>query len=139
MSLVHRESSLQKRCVVQVIRFFLFVVATPFMNLRGYHLDARECTVMGWSGLRGAVGLALGLQIYGDQEIHDESFRNKQFFHIGCVAVLTILFQGSSMKLLLNVRTSTISGKFRASLTENWQYCRYYARVRRNCVRPPQS
>ena len=73
------------------------------MNIRGYHLDRKECTVLGWSGLRGAVGLALGLQIYGDTEIHDEEFRTKQFFHIGCVAVLTILLQGSTMKLLLHV------------------------------------
>lgn len=72
-------------------------------------MDFKECIVLGWSGLRGAVGLALGLQIYGDTALHDESFRAKQFFHIGCVAVLTILVQGSTTKKLLDVSFHSIS------------------------------
>ena len=89
--------------LMQVIRIVTFIILVPILNSRGYTLNWKECAVLSWSGVRGAVGLALGLQIYHDDEIHSELFRVKQGFHIGCVTVLTILVQGTSMRPFMKV------------------------------------
>merc|ERR1712166_623667 len=53
---------------VHVARAIALLVAQPFVNKRvcwgkctGYDFDWRQSIVMWWGGLRGAVGLALGL------------------------------------------------------------------------------
>jgi hypothetical protein len=50
-----------------------------------------------------AVGLALALFILLDNQISDERFRTLTFFFMGCVAFLTIVIQGTTMKPLLQV------------------------------------
>ena len=103
MTFERRELLWSDSWLTQVIRILTFIILVPILNSRGYTLNWKECAVLSWSGLRGAVGLALGLQIYGDDEIHSELFRVKQFFHIGCVAMLTILIQGTSMRPFMMV------------------------------------
>lgn len=90
------------RCF-QVLRFVMLIIALPIINTGEDTLDWAEVTVLGWSGLRGAVGLALGLSVYYDKHLHDVQFRIHQFFHIGSVVLLTVTLQGSTMKLLLQV------------------------------------
>ncbi len=66
--------------------------------------DSNPATVHGYrSGLRGAVGLSLSLFVLLDQKISDDRFRTLAFFHMGVVAFLTTLIQGTTMKPLLQV------------------------------------
>ena len=72
---------------------------------------------MCWSGLRGAVGLALGLQIYWDEDL-PPNFRAMQFFHIGVVALLTIFCQGTSMKFLLRVSDDVLPERLALAMND---------------------
>ncbi|KAL4638076.1 hypothetical protein ACB092_03G124200 [Castanea dentata] len=48
---------------VQVSRFIVVGVLYPFLKYFGYGLDWKEATILIWSGLRGAVALALSLSV----------------------------------------------------------------------------
>ena len=90
--------------IPQVIRAAMLVAFWPLLNSWGYVITSREAVVLCWSGLRGAVGLSLALFILLDGNISDLRYRTLTFFHMGCVAFLTIIFQGTSMKPLLQVQ-----------------------------------
>ena len=88
---------------VQVIRCLMLLLAMPIINIRSKTLSFSELTVLAWSGLRGAVGLALSLSVYNDRHLHSVDFRVTQFFHVGAIVLLTVTIQGSTMRLLLKV------------------------------------
>lgn len=48
---------------VQASRFIVVVLLYPFLRYFGYGLDWKEATILTWSGLRGAVALALSLSV----------------------------------------------------------------------------
>ena len=81
----------------------LFLISFPLLNWMGSAISFRESVVLSWSGLRGAVGISLALFILLDDQISDQSFGTLTFFHMGCVAFLTIILQGTTMKPLLQV------------------------------------
>lgn len=87
----------------------MLVLCWPLLNYWGYVITPKEAVVMCWSGLRGAVGLSLALFILLDDQIADRRFRTLTFFHMGCVAFLTIILQGTSMKPLLQVSQQATS------------------------------
>ena len=82
----------------------MLVLFWPLLNACGYMISSKEAVILCWSGLRGAVGLSLALFILLDANISDLRYRTLTFFHMGCVAFLTIIFQGTSMKPLLQVQ-----------------------------------
>eukprot|EP00884_Botryococcus_braunii_P017513 jgi/Botrbrau1/4445/Bobra.0348s0033.1 len=84
-----------------IIRALLFVIFWPALKNLGYGLDWKQALVLSWSGLRGAVGLSLSLFVLLDGKISDVRFRTQAFFHMGAVAFLTLMIQGSTMGLLL--------------------------------------
>eukprot|EP00884_Botryococcus_braunii_P023322 jgi/Botrbrau1/9674/Bobra.0201s0008.1 len=84
-----------------IIRGVILVVFWPVLKNLGYSLDWKHALVLSWSGLRGAVGLALSLFVLLDELIDDVPFRTQAFFHMGAVAFLTLMIQGSTMGLLL--------------------------------------
>jgi len=48
---------------VQVSRSIVVGVLFPFLRYFGYGLDWKEAIILVWSGLRGAVALALSLSV----------------------------------------------------------------------------
>lgn len=54
---------------VQVSRFIVVGVLYPFLRYFGYGLDWKEATILIWSGLRGAVALALSLSVKASFEL----------------------------------------------------------------------
>jgi NhaP-type Na+/H+ and K+/H+ antiporter len=81
----------------------MFVVFWPLLKNLGYGLDVKQALVLSWSGLRGAVGLSLSLFVLLDGQISDTRFRTLAFFHMGAVAFLTLIIQGTTMAPLLTV------------------------------------
>lgn len=75
----------------------------PILKMTGYSITWRKVLVMVWAGLRGAVGLALALFILLDNEISDAAFRVRAFFFMGLIAAITIVVQGTTTGLLLQV------------------------------------
>ena len=74
----------------------------PALREMGYGMDLRMLTMMTWGGLRGAVGLALALMVQLEETI-DERVRHLIVFHVGIVATLTILINGTLTPNVLNV------------------------------------
>ncbi len=89
--------------VVQAIRAVIFAVCFPVLKYTGYSITLRKALVMVWAGLRGAVGLALSLFVLFDGQISDKSFRLLAFFFLGLIAAITIVIQGTTTGLLLQV------------------------------------
>lgn len=108
---------------VHVARFVALFVAQPFVNktvchgkCTSYDFDWRQSVVMWWGGLRGAVGLALGLIVaespYWDKnkyigipEDRKAFFRDGIIFNIGFVAggMLNVFFVRRYFVLNLNI------------------------------------
>jgi len=116
---------------IHVARACAIFVAQPFVNKQVggdwslYDFNWRHSMVMWWGGLRGAVGLALGLivaespywqkgQYSGIPESRKVFYRDGVLFNIGFVATLTLVVNGTTMGTLvkylgLNKTTSEIA------------------------------
>ncbi|CAD7698090.1 unnamed protein product [Ostreobium quekettii] len=86
---------------LQVIRLVTVIICYPFMIMTGYYIQYKEALVMVWGGLRGAVGLALGLIVQLDFRRIDPKFRALVIFYMGFIAALTIIVNGSTMGQVL--------------------------------------
>ena len=84
-----------------VIRAAMFALFWPALKRMGYGISMREAVVLSWSGLRGAVGLALSLFVLLDPLIANQQFRVLSFFFMGAITLLTLLVQGCTMTPLL--------------------------------------
>lgn len=115
----------------QVIRIVMLVLAWPLLNWWGYVISPQEAVVLSWSGLRGAVGISLALYILLDDQISDLRYRTLTFFHMGCVAFLTIVLQGTTMKPLLQVQSTFLEQK---GLIPNQEHCLMEKSPNFNCV-----
>lgn len=51
------------------LRALVIILFSPFLTRLGYGLPWKDAIVMIWGGLRGAVGLALALQVAMDHEV----------------------------------------------------------------------
>lgn len=60
---------------VQLSRVVVVGVLYPFLKYFGYGLDWREAIILVWSGLRGAVALALSLSVKASSSILPKSIR----------------------------------------------------------------
>ena len=89
--------------LLQVIRALMIAIFYPILRFTGYSITWQKAVVMVWSGLRGAVGLALSLFVLFDTSITDIHFRVLVFFMVSMEAAISIVVQGSSMGLLLQV------------------------------------
>jgi len=76
---------------VQVVRAAIIGVMAPLLRRTGYGLSWREGVVLWWSGLRGAVGLALSLYLLLDDLILDLRYRTVSFLFMGMMAVCSEL------------------------------------------------
>jgi sodium/hydrogen exchanger 10/11 len=74
----------------------------PALRKMGYGMDLKMLTMMTWGGLRGAVGLALALMVQLEDTI-DQQVRHLIVFHVGIVAALTILINGTFTPKVLDL------------------------------------
>jgi len=89
-----------------VIRFFMLFVSRPILRL--LHPDRQPVTiadtiVMGWGGLRGAVGLALSIQVAVNKADGKIAAReaHRVLFYVGGVAFLTLLINATTCPALV--------------------------------------
>ncbi|KAK7848722.1 sodium/hydrogen exchanger 7 [Quercus suber] len=89
---------------VQVSRFIVVGVLYPFLKYFGYGLDWKEATILIWSGLRGAVALALSLSQSSDSLPEISSKTGTLFvFFTGGIVFLTLIVNGSTTQFLLHL------------------------------------
>ena len=86
--------------LLHLIRFFIiFVIKWPMSKL-GYGMNWREATVLGYSGLRGAVSLSLALIVRLEHDV-DHHIQDIVLFHTAGIALLTLVINGSTMGFLV--------------------------------------
>ncbi|KAL5175126.1 Sodium/hydrogen exchanger 7 [Glycine soja] len=88
---------------VQVSRCIVVGALFPFLRYFGYGLDWKEAIILIWSGLRGAVALALSLSRSGGKssELTPETGTLFVFFTGGTV-FLTLIINGSTTQFILH-------------------------------------
>jgi NhaP-type Na+/H+ or K+/H+ antiporter len=88
--------------ILLFIRFLVIALFWPIMNCIGDRITWKEYIIMGWSGLRGAIALAIGLVVSLDYR-YAEIFRNLSILYISGVIIFTVLIQGMSLKLVMRI------------------------------------
>lgn len=86
--------------LVMLIRAAIFAILWIPLNMVGHEISFKEGIIMVWSGLRGAVGLALAIMVDLEPGISEER-GGRLLFHVGGVAALTILINGTTASSLL--------------------------------------
>jgi hypothetical protein len=89
-----------------LVRAAMFVLFAPVLTRAGYGLTLAQNVVLVWSGLRGAVGLALSLFVLldfsgPDATKADRAFGSLAFYYMAAITLLTLLVQGVTMAPLL--------------------------------------
>ena len=86
---------------INVIRLFVIFLFYPLMKRCGYGLTIRECILLGWGGLRGALGLTLALVVSICPGTPDE-IRKQVLFYTAAIVTLTLLLNATNVRRLLN-------------------------------------
>lgn len=90
---------------IQVSRIVVVAVLYPFLRYFGYGMDWKEATILGWSGLRGAVALSLSLSVKrsSDRSLYISSETGTLFvFFTGGIVFLTLIVNGSTTQFILH-------------------------------------
>ncbi|KAL9955551.1 hypothetical protein ACROYT_G036889 [Oculina patagonica] len=82
---------------ITVIRGLVMMTFSPILMRIGYGLSWQSAVVAAWGGLRGAVGLALALQVYIDHPL----IGGKVLAHTAGIVMCTLLVNATTMKKLL--------------------------------------
>lgn len=85
---------------VHVVRGIMVALMYPMLRRLGYGLDINQAITLWFSGLRGAVGLALALIVKEEHHV-EEKTKDRILFHSAGIALLTLLVNGMLMPLLL--------------------------------------
>ncbi|XP_078585490.1 sperm-specific sodium:proton exchanger-like isoform X2 [Branchiostoma floridae x Branchiostoma japonicum] len=94
---------------INVIRLIVIIILSPATSRVGYGLSWRYGVVTAWSGLRGAVGLAMALLVMqqemtkGSSEDWKMQVANKILIHIAGIVFLTLFINATTIKALLRL------------------------------------
>ena len=86
---------------INIIRLLVIFLFYPLMKRCGYGLSIRECILLGWGGLRGALGLTLALIVSICPGIPDE-IRKQVLLFTAAIVTLTLLLNATTVRRLLN-------------------------------------
>lgn len=92
--------------VVTLIRAVMIILLWPILQLVGARMTWQEAVVMVWAGLRGAVGLVLAIILDLEPTVSQE-IGSHIIFHVGGIAMLTIIINSTSCGPLLRALDMT--------------------------------
>lgn len=81
---------------IHVTRTAVLICLSPFLTKLGYGINWKEGCVIIYGGLRGAIGLILGLLVEHEDEI-DGNVSQMVAFHTSGIVLLTLLINGSTV------------------------------------------
>ncbi|CAE7488587.1 NHX7, partial [Symbiodinium microadriaticum] len=88
---------------LMAIRFVVVFALFPFIRRAGQQsCTAREAVLISWSGLRGALSIALAMMVRSEVNDGDGAHPNELFFYVGGLAALTLLVNATSVAPLLS-------------------------------------
>lgn len=85
---------------INVIRSLMIFLFRPIMKKTGFGLTKNEAIILSWGGLRGALGLTLGLIVFNTPAI-PENIRQQILFQTGGIVALTLTFNATTISPLL--------------------------------------
>ncbi|XP_052064398.1 sodium/hydrogen exchanger 10-like isoform X1 [Mytilus californianus] len=88
---------------VFVIRGLVIAIFSPILRHTGYGMSWKEGIVMTWGGLRGAVSLALALQVAHHDTIDQERVGVRVLVHVSGIVFLTLLINSTTVVGLLKL------------------------------------
>jgi NhaP-type Na+/H+ or K+/H+ antiporter len=103
---------------IHIARGLMVLLFYPFMRKPGYGINKKEGWILWFSGLRGAVSLALALVIAGEQSINPE-IRNQFLFYMAGTVILTLLINATTLKALVNLLGLADIGLFKTIMFTN--------------------
>merc|ERR1719486_1560382 len=83
-----------------MIRGIMLLILLPALNAAGARISKKEAIVMLWSGLRGAVALAMAIIVDREPDVPTQT-GSRMMFHIGGLAALTTLVNATTTAPLL--------------------------------------
>ena len=86
---------------IHFARFFMILILYPLLRKSGYGLPVKDAVVVWYSGLRGAIALALSL-IVSAEEIIPETVRNQFLFYTAGIVTLTLFINATTIKTLID-------------------------------------
>lgn len=88
--------------IVMIVRCFLIAILYPWLSTTGHRCTVWEAAFMAWSGLRGALAIALALIVENSRNSGvDQEDLDRFLFYVGGVAALTIIVNGTLAKVVL--------------------------------------
>jgi len=110
---------------LNIIRYIMITILFPILRKVGYGLKFHEAIVLGWGGLRGALGMSMALMVHYNTSIPEE-IRDVILLYTAGVVALTLCVNGTTSKLLVDKfkMTKTISPfehKLRKNLVSRFQ------------------
>ncbi|ODM98799.1 Sodium/hydrogen exchanger 8 [Orchesella cincta] len=106
-----------------VIRLAMLTLLSPLLSRLGYGMEWKDILVTAFGGLRGAVGLCLALEINENPNLCDkDKLGPKILFHTSGIVFLTLVFNATTTKKLMDVLSMTKITLGSASDMENAYY-----------------
>ena len=86
--------------IIHIGRVLTVTILYPAIKFTGVQLTWKDCVILSWSGLRGSMALILVLIVRLDTRI-DVDVRERCFFHVSMIVLLTLIINGTSSKFLV--------------------------------------
>lgn len=83
-----------------IIRYIMIAILYPVMKLSGYGINRKEAVILGWGGLRGALGMSLALMVYNTDSIPMD-IREDILLMTAAIVTLTLCINATTSKWLL--------------------------------------
>lgn len=87
--------------LMNLARGVMCLTLLPLLRSFGYGVSMKEFIVLVYGGLRGALGLCLGLLVAVDYDL-TQRFRELTIFYVSGMATLTLLINGTTCGKLVN-------------------------------------
>lgn len=82
--------------LIHITRGLITILFSPLLMRLGYGITKKEMAILVFGGLRGAVGLAMGLLVESNPYI-DKKLSSLIAFHVSGIVLLTLLINGSTV------------------------------------------
>jgi len=107
--------------IMIMLRFVMLLILRPFLNLVGERVSFADICVMTWGGLRGMVGLALGILVRQDRAKGQLSIKdgNQILFLVSGIAALTLVVNATTSPSLCKFLGITQASEARKVLLWN--------------------
>ncbi len=105
---------------LHLIRFVSILIFWPCLRKMGYGLTFKQVVLLSYGGLRGALGLTLGLIVANEEGEKNEYAKALILFHTAGIALVTIIINGTTTGFLIRkLGLSKVTTPLKMKLMDN--------------------